>query len=59
LPVRTVDLSYLVYRELLYPLDDWASKTLASRNSYATAHGLSSRSFEFAWKSTATAGTNR
>src|SRR5213594_3173319 len=24
-PVRTVDMSYLVHRELLYPLGDWAA----------------------------------
>jgi hypothetical protein len=26
LPVRTVDMSYLIYRQLLYPLGDWASQ---------------------------------
>ena len=39
-PVRTVDMSYLVYRELLYPLDDWAQQVMAVRNRYAQAHGL-------------------
>ncbi|HEV2425611.1 MAG TPA: glycoside hydrolase family 20 zincin-like fold domain-containing protein [Terriglobia bacterium] len=39
-PVRTVDMSYLVYRELHYPLGDWAEKVLATRNQYAKAHEL-------------------
>jgi hypothetical protein len=34
-PIRTVDMSYLVYRELLYPLGDWAAQTLEARNEYA------------------------
>jgi hypothetical protein len=53
LPVRTVDLSYLIYRELLYPLGDWASQTAAVRNEYAAAHHLSTRTFSMDWKSTA------
>jgi hexosaminidase len=52
LPVRTVDLSYLVYRELLYPLGDWASRTVAVRNEYAVAHHLPTRAFSMDWKST-------
>lgn len=39
-PVRTVDMSYLVYRELLYPLGDWAEGVNAARNQYAQAHSL-------------------
>ncbi|HKS97547.1 MAG TPA: hypothetical protein VJV74_15640, partial [Terriglobia bacterium] len=52
-PVRTVNMSYLVYRELLYPLGDWADKTAAARNAYAKAHHLPSRSFQLHWKGTA------
>jgi hexosaminidase len=52
LPVRTVDLSYLIYRELLYPLGDWASRTVAVRNEYAAAHQLPARTFSLDWKST-------
>jgi hexosaminidase len=52
LPVRTVDMTYLVYRELLYPFDDWATQTLACRNGYAEAHHLPTRSFSLQWKST-------
>jgi hexosaminidase len=53
LPVRTVDMSYLIYRELLYPLGDWAAKTAAIRNQYAEAHHLPARDFKLDWKSTA------
>ena len=55
-PVRTVDMSYLVYRELLYPLGDWASRTLEARNEYARAHQLPVRTFELNWKDTTAAG---
>jgi hexosaminidase len=58
LPVRTVDLSYLVYRELLYPLNDWAEQTLAARNQYAKAHHLPARSFHLEWHNTAPGVTN-
>ena len=50
LPDRTVDMNYLVYRELLYPVDAWASKVVASRNRYAAAHGLQQRDFTLDWK---------
>jgi hexosaminidase len=53
LPVRTVDMTYLIYRQLLYPLDDWAEKTLAVRNEYAEANHLSQREFRLDWKNTA------
>jgi hypothetical protein len=53
LPGRTVDMTYLVYRELLYPLGDWAEKTSAVRNQYAEAHHLPSREFQLDWKNTA------
>ena len=51
-PMRTIDMSYLVYRELLYPLDDWAARTVAARNAYAVSHGLSERNFTLSWKQT-------
>ncbi len=50
LPVRTVDLSYLVYRELLYPLGEWAAQTVAVRNLYAQSHHLPVREVQFDWK---------
>lgn len=49
-PVRTIDMSYLVYRELLYPLGDWADKTLAARNAYAQSHHLAVRDGKLNWK---------
>jgi hexosaminidase len=52
LPVRTVDMSYLVYRELLYPLGDWARQTVAVRNEYAAAHHLPLKNFSLEWNST-------
>jgi hypothetical protein len=52
-PVRTVDMSYLVYRELLYALGDWAAQTLAARNEYARTQQLPARSDELNWKDTA------
>lgn len=52
LPVRTVDMTYLIYRQLLYPLGDWAAKTQAVRNQYAAAHDLPARSSSWEWKDT-------
>jgi hypothetical protein len=51
-PVRTIDMSYLVYRELLYRLDDWAGKTQSVRNQYAQAHNLPVREGRLDWKDT-------
>ncbi|MGI9071822.1 MAG: glycoside hydrolase family 20 zincin-like fold domain-containing protein [Bryobacteraceae bacterium] len=56
-PVRTVDMSYLVYRELLYPLDDWANQVIAARNGYAGAHKLALRNYSFDWKETSSTVT--
>ena len=42
-PVRTVDMSYLIYRELLYPLGEWAEATQCVRNQFAQANGLAAR----------------
>ncbi len=49
-PVRTVDMSYLVYRELLYPLGEWAAQMEAARNRYARAHHLPVRERSLDWK---------
>jgi len=48
-PVRTVDMSYLIYRELLYPLGDWAKRVIAVRNEYAKVHHLPVRDYNFNW----------
>ncbi|MFN7992304.1 MAG: beta-N-acetylhexosaminidase [Bryobacteraceae bacterium] len=52
LPVRTADMTYLIYRQLLYPLGDWAAKVQDIRNGYAKAHGLPLRSRQWDWKDT-------
>jgi hypothetical protein len=56
-PVRTVDMSYLVYRELLYPLGDWANQVIAARNEYANGHKLPERDYRFNWKETSSTVT--
>ena len=60
LPVRTVDMTYLIYRQLLYPLGDWAVKLETVRNRYAAAHGLPVQSRLWNWNDlSAMAGTPR
>jgi len=54
LPMRTVDMTYLVYRELQYPLGEWAAQTLEARNQYAQAHQLPPRPMRFDWRDTST-----
>jgi hypothetical protein len=49
LPMRTVDMSYLIYRELILPLGEWYGQVLAVRNEYAAAHGLAARTGKFDW----------
>lgn len=49
LPDRTVDMRYLIYRELNLPLGEWVSKTETARNAYAKAHRLVERSASFEW----------
>ncbi|MGO8700875.1 MAG: glycoside hydrolase family 20 zincin-like fold domain-containing protein [Limisphaerales bacterium] len=51
-PVRTVDMSYLIYRELLYPLGEWAEATESVRNQFAQAQGLPARHQELEWRNT-------
>ena len=59
-PARTVDMSYLVYRELLYRLGDWVIQVAKVRNQYAEAHKLPVRKVSFDWTDTsATVTTQR
>jgi hypothetical protein len=51
-PVRTVDMTYLIYRELLYPLDDWAQRVTTVRNRYAADHKMPQRKGRLEWKAT-------
>jgi hypothetical protein len=53
-PVRTVDLSYLVYREVLYPLGTWAEQVTSIRNQYAREHKLPTRENKLDWNDTQT-----
>ena len=50
LPMRTVDLSYLIYRELLLPLGKWYGHVEAARNQYAKGYGLPARNDQLNWK---------
>ena len=51
-PIRTVDMSYLVFRELLYPLGNWAEQVIAVRNEYAQVHQLPPRHDHLQWQDT-------
>jgi hexosaminidase len=51
LPMRTVDMSYLIYRELLLPLGGWYNKVEAARNQYARTYGLPARIDTLNWES--------
>ena len=59
LPVRTVDMTYLIYRQLLYPLGEWASNVQAARNHYPEAHQLPARTGTWDWKDTSAVGSRR
>jgi hypothetical protein len=50
LPDRTVDMSYLVYRELLLPFGEWVDKIRSARNEYAKMHQIPVRNDAFDWK---------
>jgi hypothetical protein len=56
-PNRTVDMSYLVYRELLYPLSTWEKRVIAVRNEYASAHGHPARALAADWSDTGVAAS--
>ncbi|MEP7106845.1 MAG: glycoside hydrolase family 20 zincin-like fold domain-containing protein [Ferruginibacter sp.] len=49
-PIRTADMSYLIYRELMYPMDKWADETVQVRNKFALRHSLKQRVFKLQWK---------
>ena len=49
LPDRTVDMSYLIYRELLLPFDAWYTAVQDARNGFARAHNLPERHIPLAW----------
>jgi hypothetical protein len=49
LPDRTVDMSYLIYRELQLPFGDWVHRIAEARNHFASAHGIPVQTLEFDW----------
>jgi hypothetical protein len=51
-PVRTVEMSYVVYRQLNYPMDSWWERVLNARNKLAKENSLSLRDERLNWKST-------
>ena len=48
-PDRTVDMTYLVYRELQLPFGEWVSSIREARNRYAAAQHLPEEQHEFDW----------
>lgn len=52
LPARAVDMSYLVYRELILPFGKWYGQVEEVRNQYARTHGLPTRTQRLNWKNT-------
>ena len=54
LPVRTVDMSYLVYREMILPMGEWFNQVENARNQYAKAHNIPERTDKLDWKNTNT-----
>lgn len=53
-PDRTVDMSYLVYRELIWPFGEWVNKVLKVRNLYALENALPIRGEKLDWTDTKT-----
>jgi hypothetical protein len=49
LPDRTVDMSYLVYREKLLPFGTWVNAITSARNEFAAAHQIPARNERFDW----------
>jgi len=49
-PGRTIDMSYLIYRELHYPLGKWAEEVRNIRNQFAEEHHLLLRTEAIEWE---------
>lgn len=54
LPMRTADMSYLVYREKILPMGQWFDQVEAARNRYAQAHHQRLRDDKLDWEDTKT-----
>ncbi|HWQ55944.1 MAG TPA: beta-N-acetylhexosaminidase [Bryobacteraceae bacterium] len=50
LPDRTVDMTYLVYRQLTWPFGEWVRKLQTARNHYARSRGLPAGPEGFHWE---------
>jgi hexosaminidase len=49
LPDRTVDMTYLILRQLQLPVNAWISRIRDARNRYAADHQLPARTGQFDW----------
>ncbi len=49
LPDRTVDMSYLVYRETLLPFGTWVNSIATVRDQFAVAHKFAVRKYQMSW----------
>ncbi|RYY22967.1 MAG: glycoside hydrolase [Chitinophagaceae bacterium] len=49
-PVRTVDMSYLIYRQLKYPMGKWAAAVQQARNQFARTHNLPESKYVLDWE---------
>jgi len=54
---RTIDMSYLVYREMTLPLGGWFDQVEKVRNEYAQSHNLATRADKLDWKETQWSGS--
>ncbi len=50
-PVRTIDMSYLIYRQLNYALGRWTDQVVKNRNKFALAHALPEMHMRIDWTS--------
>lgn len=50
-PDRTIDMRYLIYRQLKYPLEEWVQKVTAARNEFAKKNNLPGRTATINWES--------
>lgn len=51
---RTVDMSFLVYREKTLPFGEWVNSIAEARNQFAAAHDLPVRKYDLAWRDLST-----
>ena len=51
-PIRTVDMSYLIYRQLNYPMDKWWEEVMNIRSQWAKKNNLTVRTDDLNWKTT-------